>query len=110
MSAAIGLRLRHRRAVVEPDLRIGLAKADGERPNHELFVAERRQHLLVEGGAGGKIAHRDRGVVDHVSSRLDRFCRVGKARELGVAWWANSRSRFAHQSALQRANLPTLPT
>ena len=31
-----------------------------------------------------------------------------KARELGLALWANSRSRCAHQAALQQANLPTL--
>src|SRR5215211_2438812 len=34
--------------------------------------------------------------------------RWAKARDLGVAWWANSRSRRAHQAALQQANLTTL--
>src|SRR5262245_20067154 len=63
MKAVIGL--HHRRPVVEPELRIGLAEADRVGAHHELGVAESSQRLFVELCALRKVAHRDRDVVDH---------------------------------------------
>jgi len=78
MGAAIVFRRGDARPMIEPELGIFLAEADGRCSHHELGIAERRQNALIKSRAGGKVAHRNGDVVDHGCSS----CRARAPRPL----------------------------
>ena len=65
VGAAVRIGRGHGAALVQPEIRIFLAEADGGRAAHQLAVPDRRQHRFVEPSAGVKVAHGDGDMVDH---------------------------------------------
>jgi hypothetical protein len=70
MGAAITVDRRHGRTQIQPKFGIGLAEADGARPNDQLFVADGAQHRLIEARRPVEIAHRNGDVIDHCRTIL----------------------------------------
>src|SRR5262249_34724225 len=80
MSAAFMRHFCHPIAQVDPELRIGLAEADGRRPCDEARQPERGERRLIEARGAVEIGYTDGDVIDHglslTSARpISRACR-----------------------------------
>src|SRR5262249_26354064 len=68
MRATFVRHLAHRRAKIDPELRISLAKADSSRARHEPRQPEHSQRRLVETRGAFEVGNADGDVIDHAGA------------------------------------------